>query len=207
MKINVMLTIAVMATLNAQAENARSQAQWNVTVYTDGGSLVQVPDLYLAQSTAAKMFAAVGVGIHWRIGAPPNSQLEKEGAVAVRFLDWVPDSVQPGAMAFSLPFEKFHITVMCTRLSWLNRRADLRSMFLAHVLVHEIAHMLQATTVHSDTGVMKARWTEGDYREMTFKPLAFTSADIRLLHAGMAKRSADTAQRSPEAAVSVVSAQ
>jgi hypothetical protein len=196
MNTKLMLTIAVVATLtNAQAEKARSQAQWNLTVYTDGGSLVQTPDLYRAQFIAAKMFAAVGVRIRWRTGAPANSQLEREGAVAVRFLDRVPDSFQPGAMAFSLPFEKFHITVMWTRLSWLNDRAGaLRPMFLAHVLVHEIAHILQGTTGHSDTGVMKARWTGNDYNEMMHKPLAFTSAGIRLLHAGMAKRSADMAR-------------
>jgi len=48
MNIKVMLTIAVMAALNAQAEKAGPQPQWNLTVYTDGGSLVQWPDLYRA---------------------------------------------------------------------------------------------------------------------------------------------------------------
>ena len=94
----------------------------------------------------------------------------------------------PESAASGIGDTNFHPIVWYRRTFQV--RAELRRMFLAHVLVHEIAHILQGTNGHSDTGVMKAHWTEGDYSQMRFKPLAFTSADIRLLHAGMGKRPA-----------------
>ena len=35
-------------------------------------------------------------------------------------------------------------------------------MLLAHVLVHEITHVLEGVDRHTGQGVMKARWTEDD---------------------------------------------
>ena len=34
---------------------------------------------------------------------------------------------------------------------------------LGHVLAHEIAHLLEGTDLHSDSGIMKARWNSSDY--------------------------------------------
>jgi hypothetical protein len=62
---------------------------------------------------------------------------------------------------------------------------ELGPILLAHVLVHEITHVLQCVDRHSDTGVMKARWTTDDYYDMRWKPLEFTSEDIELIHLGM----------------------
>ena len=59
---------------------------------------------------------------------------------------------------------------------------------LAHVLVHEITHILQASDRHSDSGVMKARWIAQDYEAMARKPLRFTSEDLDLIHRGAAAR-------------------
>ena len=43
---------------------------------------------------------------------------------------------------------------------------ELTPNVLANVLVHEITHILQGPCWHSDTGVMKARWTHTDYMEI-----------------------------------------
>jgi len=64
----------------------------------------------------------------------------------------------------------------------------LTTNLLAHVLVHEITHILQGTCRHSDTGIMKARWTHQDYMEMGQKPLSFTEEDLQLIRTGLAKR-------------------
>ena len=56
---------------------------------------------------------------------------------------------------------------------------------LAHVLAHEITHILQGIKRHSKTGVMKAKWSYEDIRKMTWKPLPFAEEDIRLIHLGM----------------------
>ena len=64
---------------------------------------------------------------------------------------------------------------------------------LAHVLVHEITHILQGTDRHSETGVMKARWVAQDFDRMRIKPLPFTELDITLIQSGVDARSHNAA--------------
>jgi hypothetical protein len=59
---------------------------------------------------------------------------------------------------------------------------------LAHVLVHEITHMVEGTNVHAETGIMKARWDRVDRLNMEAHPLAFTEEDVLLIHLGLARR-------------------
>jgi hypothetical protein len=60
---------------------------------------------------------------------------------------------------------------------------------LAHVLVHEITHILQGVARHSETGIMKAHWTPVDYRQMLVHPLPFAPEDVQLLQLSMEHRS------------------
>ncbi|MCX6629969.1 MAG: hypothetical protein NTW28_20320 [Candidatus Solibacter sp.] len=55
----------------------------------------------------------------------------------------------------------------------------------AHVLVHEIAHVLQRIDRHSDSGVMKAHWSQADYEVMARKPLPLAAEDIILIRRGL----------------------
>ena len=56
---------------------------------------------------------------------------------------------------------------------------------LAHVLVHEIGHILQGIDRHSGSGVMKARWSSADYHEMARLHFGFTQEDIELIRIGL----------------------
>jgi len=47
------------------------------------------------------------------------------------------------------------------------------SSLLGHVMAHEIGHLLQGTTQHSESGIMKARWTGQDFTEKAWRPLGF----------------------------------
>jgi hypothetical protein len=60
--------------------------------------------------------------------------------------------------------------------------------FHAHILVHEIAHMLQGVPRHSETGVMKANFDARDQFQMTRKRLSFSAEDIALIHRGIDSR-------------------
>jgi hypothetical protein len=53
---------------------------------------------------------------------------------------------------------------------------------MAHVLVHEIVHLLERVDRHSGTGIMKARWTTADYQIMQREPLAFAQEDLEWIH-------------------------
>jgi hypothetical protein len=61
-------------------------------------------------------------------------------------------------------------------------------MLLAHVMVHEIAHILQGVYRHSDNGVMKAVWTGQDYSQMRVGALPFAPEDVELIHLGLARQ-------------------
>jgi hypothetical protein len=59
---------------------------------------------------------------------------------------------------------------------------------LAHVLAHEITHVLERTDRHSADGVMKAHWNLLDFTKMVWRPLPFAVEDVELIHRGIASR-------------------
>jgi len=59
---------------------------------------------------------------------------------------------------------------------------------LAHVLVHEITHVLEGVSRHADAGVMKARWDAEDYRSMRQAPLAIAADDLQMLRTWRERR-------------------
>jgi len=63
--------------------------------------------------------------------------------------------------------------------------ANRMGILLGHVLVHEITHVLQGVSRHSEEGVMKARWNIPDFRAMEAHPLPFDRLDVLLIHAGV----------------------
>ncbi len=52
---------------------------------------------------------------------------------------------------------------------------------LGHILVHEIVHVLEGTGRHSEIGLMKARWSGEDFRDITGTGLDLASEDCLLL--------------------------
>jgi len=84
-----------------------------------------------------------------------------------------------------------HIRVFYDRIRHTYNQS-LAPIVLAHVLVHEITHILQSVCRHSDQGVMKARWEAGDYLKMSRKPLQFTNEDVDLIYSGLATRGSRT---------------
>ena len=149
---------------------------------------VPSPVLSRARTLAAEMFAGVGVRIEWRAGQRSGSQLLREGAIAVRLTLDTPDEFKTSVGAFATPSEGIHITVLYEHLAWSLAKPGLAPALLAHVLVHEITHILEGVARHSATGIMKANWTSGDYYDMQTKTLAFASEDIELIHRGLTQR-------------------
>jgi hypothetical protein len=136
-----------------------------------------------AQVTASRMFAGIGVFLQWR-----GTRNCGEGAnIVIELRSATPRDFQPGDLAQAFPYEKTHIRVFYDRVQSSAEPAMLAQL-LAHVLVHEITHMLEGVSRHSDTGVMKAHWDGKDYVAMGSKPLPFAPEDIRLIHNGIKQR-------------------
>ena len=138
-----------------------------------------------SQAIASEMFAGIGVRIEWR--QTHRSCLEAPDAMVINVMNRTPRDYRPGALAFTLPYEGFHIVVFLDRITKSVGPLTAPSL-LAHVLAHEIAHMLQGVTRHSETGVMKEQWQARDIERMAWRPLSFTEDDVRLIHLGLQKR-------------------
>jgi hypothetical protein len=175
MKIAMMIAMAALIGTNAWAEKR------TVVVNMRNGQVVPGSTLTRAESMTATMFAAAGVRIKWKLGHP------RDASITVTMSESTLLNYHPGALAFALPYEGVHITVFYDRLSKMYA-PNVRSTLLAHVLAHEITHVLQGTNGHSETGIMQAHWTPKDIAKMASKPLSFTPEDIELILKGLAIR-------------------
>jgi len=168
------------------AENG--EAQRKVTVCAAHGTAG--PVAHSAEVLAARMFAKIGVQIEWRVA---NSCAGINNDLVVSFSDGTPAKQLPGALAYALPYEGTHLVVFYDRIKG-QVKEPLVPILLAHVLVHEITHILQGVSRHSASGVMKAGFSSADHDEMKRKGLGFTQEDIDLIHIGLNKRQARQAE-------------
>ena len=186
MKIAVMLAFAVTAGVSAKPRQSEESPRLKVRVFVDNNA-VQPSVLHLAEGIADVMFATAGVRIEWR-GHSPEGGPPRGGGLAIGLASNTPEHLLPGALGFARVYEGVHIDVFCDRLDRLAPGSKMAVPLLAHVLVHEITHMIQGIDRHSDSGVMKSCWTASDYAEMMSTPLPFTPQDIRLIRLGLATR-------------------
>jgi hypothetical protein len=133
----------------------------------------------VAKLMAGKMFRQIGVQLAWRTPASCPSD-----ALRISLSEKTPGDLRPETLAYALPYEGTHIVVFWDRI-----QSSVRERFLvpltAHVLAHEITHILQAVSRHSETGLMKAHWDADDFNRMVVAPLPFTAADIDLIQHGL----------------------
>jgi hypothetical protein len=61
------------------------------------------------------------------------------------------------------------------------------------VMVHEITHLLEGVCRHSESGIMKAFWTDEDKSGMRGHPMPFAAEDVELIGTGLKARAADVA--------------
>jgi hypothetical protein len=165
-------------------------AQAAETFYVYVNNAVPADTIGLAEGIASRMFATAGVALEWR--SPHNRARDQVPAGRTIVVDFEmvarPDS-SPSALAYALPYEGGHIVVFYDRITSSGRNNPIyRPTILAHVLTHEITHLLQGVAHHSATGIMKARWDAGDYLEMTHHPLPFVPEDLELLRKGLRRR-------------------
>jgi hypothetical protein len=132
-----------------------------------------------AQAIASRMFGEIGVKIEWYGHSPCPAE-----ALRISLSIGTPASLLPGALAYALPYEGTHIVVFYDRVQRGVARQDVQ-VLLAHVLVHEITHIVEGVSRHSASGVMKARWSRADVTEMLCKPLGFAEEDVTLIHDGL----------------------
>ncbi len=138
------------------------------------------------------MFREIGVDVRFRNDAVrAKSANEACGAPIVVELERTGDGARGSvsALAYALPYAASGtaIHVLMDRVAD-NLNPNFEMVRLAHVLVHEITHVLEQIDRHSDDGIMKAHWDANDYAHMRSHPLPFAAIDIELIHAGIVNR-------------------
>jgi len=161
-----------------------------VTVCIEAGPSIPLGTLTLV----SKMFARIAVRIDWHTRACPAGA----GTIQVDLSSHAPDSQFRHSLAFAQPYEGSHIVIFADRVQKRQESICARCPdVMAHVLVHEITHMLEGISRHSAAGIMKAQWDERDYFAMGVKPLGFDPEDIYLIHRGLEARQSGLAATPP----------
>jgi hypothetical protein len=175
------LALAVLMTVSASAATDPST---EVHIYVRGAQHVDLLVTHGAQRQASEMLRSAGIRIVWKFGQPDHTACCKLEVV----LEYDTDAKRtPGVMGYAFPNGNGSggIKILYRRIVAKRRRPE---KVLAHVIVHEVSHMLQGIARHSDSGIMKAWWSREDYEQMEHAPLEFTALDIQLIQAGVAKR-------------------
>jgi hypothetical protein len=181
------LLLAMGSAAMAQRLAIPTSAKLSLTVYIEAniGDSSLAPICMQAEGVASGMFATAGVHINWRTGRPKRYHSERP--VLIDITSNTPETFYRGALAFTPVFEGVHIRIFYDRVRNANR-PQATTMLLAHVLVHEITHVLEGVNHHSEDGVMKAAWTADDLLKMLSKPLPFDPEDVRLIRESLANR-------------------
>ena len=180
-----MVVFVLLAGLRLQAGELSQPAKSDVKICVEAG--VGGPWAVMrAEKIATQMFADIGVGIEWyhdrrHCNIPPEEFLD------ILLSTSASDRQFPGALAYSRLADGVHIVVFYNRVAKMVDPKRVPNL-LANVLVHEIAHMLEGISRHSDKGIMKAHWDEADLLQMSSTPLPFTPEDVELIRRGLAQR-------------------
>jgi hypothetical protein len=183
MKITALAALVMVVGASAAERNDPIWNNATETVQICSDNAVDAVTDFRARRIATQMFAGIGVGIEWH-----HADSCPAGALRISYSTQTPGNLMPGALAYALPYEGTHIVVFYDRVQAAVIDPQKFPVLLAHVMTHEITHVLEGIARHSAEGVMKAHWTPGDYRRMCWKPLNFADEDVVLIHLGLEKR-------------------
>ena len=114
-----------------------------------------------------------------------------EGCMApieARLDDEAPRGAHADALGYATPFAHggTRIHVLLDRVV-LHDASDGDVALLAHVLAHEIGHVLEGSDHHSPDGVMKACFGPHDLIMMRTRPLKFDDLDATIIREALAR--------------------
>ena len=146
-----------------------------------------------ATAIATRLFQTAGVKLEWHT-EKGFCKAQQQQVIQVSLSMKTPKDLYPGAFASALVYEGVHIQVYFDRLT--NFDSKMLPHILAYVLVHEIAHILQGVSRHSESGIMKAVWDSPEHWLMRTDQLRFADEDVKKIHEGLTTRAARQATQS-----------
>jgi hypothetical protein len=172
----------------AATAGARTPEQ-AVVVGLTAPQLVPLAVLARAQATVSRIYGGIGLRIVWRSSPAATWWIE--------FDEHAGEFSTPGALGYARPCGESgsRIHILLDRVRKLGSgssdpvtgETSLAGAVLGHVIAHELGHVLEGISRHSESGLMKAVWAPHEIYSMRSRPLAFDVADIDLIYAGMAR--------------------
>lgn len=176
MKFTVMATMVAMLATGAWAAGREK-----VVVCVDEGDQGEVVNN--AIRIVDQIFIPAGLMLEWR-GAGRLSPDYSERIIRISLSTHSNPDVHSGAWAYALPYEGEHIVVFYDRLQ--RTYSGSVATLLAYVIAHEMTHILQGISRHSEKGIMKAQWNQEDIANMKLHLLTFTETDLQIIRHGVA---------------------
>jgi hypothetical protein len=137
-----------------------------------------------AENLSSRMLASAAVALEWHPEEDaPCRKGDQARTVMLEFARGTPDAGHLDAFAYASPHYRIRV-LLDSVLKWSTNKTQMPAV-LAHVMTHEITHVLQGTGRHSETGVMKAHWDPQDFMRMAWKPLPFEPMDIVWIRRGL----------------------
>jgi hypothetical protein len=161
-----------------------------VVLFLDDRTAVPGPVVARAMTTVTEAFDALGVPLRWRNGRAKSADGAGAPILIQVILENTPAREARPVLAYCAPYAPAirSIWIRYDRVRDLALyQPDLRPLFLARVLAHEIVHVLEGSDQHGDAGVMKAHWTAADSAKLCRRPLEFTPADVERIRLGIAR--------------------
>lgn len=138
--------------------------------------------LLRARDIVTKIYADIGVQVIWsNVSSAPGCDIRPlHGKILVTLAKNNPSLHNGMALAYANPnqFRGPCVTLLMDRLEDdLRLNPVMTGFVLGHTLAHEIGHVLQGAARHSETGVMKSRWSQSELRDMSIERLRFEPSD------------------------------
>ena len=164
--------------------------------------MANVPEetLSTAEREAGWMFSKADIEVSW-VGCPlprrerAGNQVCKQTADPLLFVFSIVDSapnadIEESTLGFALPFTATanHAAALYSKINELANQQSVEVHYLlAHVIAHEVAHLLFRSFRHGD-GIMRAKWTDEDLQLMRQRSLPFTRQQSHELIHGLKQR-------------------
>jgi len=181
--VSKVMAMGFLVAMQAGAESANK-----IQVCVNAGNDTPQIVLLRAEALTSRMLATAGVAVKWHSDGCPARD-----AIIIDFTSGKPSSHHPDALAYAQVYESVHIVVLFDRVQSAAGGSIRLCSILAHVMTHEITHLLEGVGRHSATGVMKAHWSPKDFDLMESGCLPFASEDLLLIRLSMERRASGLA--------------
>jgi hypothetical protein len=101
---------------------------------------------------ATRIFAGIGISLDWRACEPADES--SQTPIVVQLVSGKKEGLMSGVLGSAMPYRR-HIIIFFDRIETMQDPWTV----LGHVMVHEITHIIQGVSRHSDTGLMKPHWS------------------------------------------------